>query len=291
MAQPQVENGSVLFATELMLAMCRSDFSVQQLRLMLVIGMMTYGVGKSKSEISIHDLRYAADMKKFRVEETLAQLIAANAIFRQELSNGDFLLGIQKDFDKWLLPQRGNALKGKSINNNTSALEDINNTNLKALPDSGKPDSNANTPAGRFLGYVLKEMALNLTIPAWRGEYAKAVQLYTEALELAQSPTEAMYALKDYFDYKADAAFRAKVNRPITLLAADFGRWYKQQPKKPKRIRLQEEATGRRWKYDFRRGWKPSEERIKPATPPNRPGATPANGGGSGADSGDKNKV
>lgn len=253
MASPQLENGHLRIADTLVIAICRSKFSASQVRILLAIMLMTYRVGKTKAEIGIEDMRYATGEKRYTIETALEKLIALNVVFCQHLVNGGTVLGIQKDFEKWntALPKIGST--------NTNVLAVTNILPVKALPKIGKK-----TAPDRFLTWVLKDLNLELSVAAWRKERKIAVSLYTKALELAHSPLEALVALKDYYSLNADAAFRAKVIRPMAYLEPGFEKWFNQLPKKPRSIREDEEVTGYRFRYNhIKRDWEMTGEKLK----------------------------
>lgn len=266
MASPQVENGAVSIADELAVAIARYKFTSVEVRMLIAVMNMTYRVGKTKSEISVDDLRYGLNEKRYRVEEAIESLVRQNVLFIQALPNGDQIIGIQKDFEKWGLPgveplsksivlqNSGNTLKGGST------LYKVNTTSI-VVPKIG----NHNAPPDKFLKFVLKEMGLTLGVAKWRKERQSAHALYKVALGLCHEPLAALTAMKDHFEDKADTNFRTRVNMPCTYMLATFAQWQKQIPNKPRSIRTDEEITGYRFRYDVRKGrWVSSGHKIKP---------------------------
>lgn len=259
MANVQVEDGALAIADKLVVAMLREDFTAVQFRVIFAIMNMTFRVGKTKAIITNDDLRYATNSKAYKVQAAVGDLLDRKILFAQHLTNGQRLLGIQKDYDQWL-PKMGTTIN--------SYLE-VNNNNLarSAVPKMGNKGQRGNslTPPGRILTWVLKELNIELKLGAWRKEYSKMVELYVTALDLAHEPYEAYRAIKDYFDFLDDPSFRSKVTRPASFMLTGFKNWYRQLPKKTKDIREQEEVTGYRFRYNIRYSrWEMSNEKLKP---------------------------
>lgn len=266
MASPQVENGAVSIADELAVAIARYKFTSVEVRMLIAVMNMTYRVGKTKSEISVDDLRYGLNEKRYRVEEAIESLVRQNVLFIQALPNGDQIIGIQKDFEKWGLPgveplsksivlqNSGNTLKGGST------LYKVNTTSI-VVPKIG----NHNAPPDKFLKFVLKEMGLTLGVAKWRKERQSAHALYKVALGLCHEPRAAIVAIKDYFEEVADTNFRTRVNMPMTYMLSRFEQYQKQIPKKPRSVKQDEEITGYRLRYNIKQGrWVRTNDRIKP---------------------------
>ena len=241
MASPQAEDGHLKIADSLVVAICRAEFSAVQMRILLAVMNMTYRVGKTKASISADDLRYATGAKAYKVQKAMGELVDRRVLFVQHMVSGTRLVGIQKDYDLWL-PKTGNA--------NTSLLVSNNNPPVRELPKMGNKGNHA-TPPGRILTWMLRELNIELTLGAWRKEYSNMVKLYTMALDLAHTPSEAIRALRDYFDYLDNPSFRAKVTRPASYMTTGFTNWYKSIPPKPRDIGEQEEITGYRFRYNL----------------------------------------
>ena len=254
MASPQHENGHLKIADDLVVAICRERFSAAQLKILLAVMNMTYRVNKTKASISPDDLRYATGEKRYTIETELDKLIHRKVVYLQHLTNGIRVIGFQKDYDMWL-PKNGNA--------NTSNLNVINNISTRReLPNFGNK-GNHNTPPGRILTWMLKELNITLGTGAWRKEYSNMVKLYTTALDIAHEPKQAMQALRDYFDYLDNPSFRAKVTRPASYLNTGFHNWYKSLPPKTRDVAEQEEIMGYRYRYNLNnRRWEQTSGRI-----------------------------
>lgn len=266
MANPQVENGGITIADELAVAIARYKFTSVEVRMLIAIMNMTYRVDKTKAEISVDDLRYALNEKRYRIEEALNSLVKQNVVFVQTLPNDDQIIGVQKDFEKWgvtdteplskskVLQKSGNTLKGgyNIYNNNTTSI---------VVPKIG----NHNSPPDKLQQFVLREMGITLGVSKWRVERRSAHALYKIALELCHEPRAAIVAIKDYFEEVADTNFRTRVNMPMTYMLSRFEQYQKQIPKKPRSVKQDEEITGYRLRYNIKQGrWVRTNDRIKP---------------------------
>lgn len=262
MANPNVEDGHLKIADGLVLALVRTKSSAVGRRIMDAIMMMTYRSHRTKAQISIDDLRYALNEKKYLIERELEVLISRNMVFRQMTNANGQILGIQKDYEKWdlsmaqqiKLPQNGNAKASSNTSTNT-------NTSTSTLPQNG--NARKSTPE-LYLDYLQREMAIHYTIGAWRRERSAAVEMYKLALARLHNPVDAVYAMRDYFEDEADLGFKTRVRMPATLLLKGFPRWLKYLPNKPKSVRADEEYDGIRYRWDSKlQYWQPTKDKLK----------------------------
>lgn len=266
MASPQVENGGITIADELVVALCRSSFTAREFRVIMSIMNMTYRVNKTKAEISVDDLRYATNLKKFMVEDALENLARQNVIFVQGLPNGDQIIGLQKDYEKWGLTDIGETSKSIVLPKSGNVLHtDKPLYSNKPIRSTVPKLGNSVTPPDKLLEYFLKELGLKLGIGRWKAERKSAHALYKLALELCHEPREAVYAIKDFFEEIADTNFRSRVNMPMTYMLSGFAQYQKQIPKKPRSVKTDEEITGYRLRYNVKQGrWVRTNDKLKP---------------------------
>lgn len=261
MANPQVEQGHLKIASELLQAIRQTDLTGLQLRIILTVMELTYGVGKLKAEISIEDLKLllgTQNLRPNRIAKALDDLIAMNMLFRQELSSEKQILGVQKDFDRW----NRSGYRESEQNVHTSSYI----TSKHKATSSEQNVRRLDTVPGQLLTYLQEKLGTKFSLSVWRVEYSRARKLYAEALEKSRDTREALYALKDYSDYLLeDEWFRENVNFPCGYMLTRFERWYKHQPKKPKSVQSDEQALGRRMRFNSRtRNWEVTNERIQP---------------------------
>lgn len=238
MASPQLENGAIQIAHDLYLALERVDFNRLESRVIRAVIYLTYGAGKTKAEIQPEDIRYLLGaekkLKTARIEETIARLLNRGVLFEGLMPNGTKLLGLQKDYDKW--DKMSPTLQEVNIYiNNTSSIE-----------------GDKMSPPERLLAYVQRKSKFKYGVSAYRVERKYAKQLYIEALSLTRSPLEALYLLKDFIDEHADWMQQKGVKFICTYLSSRFAAWAAQIPRKPLAVKEDEEALGKRYRYNVR---------------------------------------
>jgi phage replication O-like protein O len=240
MASPQLEDGSTAYAHDLHLAILRADFSALEIRVIEAIAHMTYGVGKKKAEISTEDIRYllGADKKlrTDRIDQVITELLTRKVLFRQELINGKQLLALQKDYDLWTDKMSLTLQDYKLIN--------INN------PSKRVGDKMSLSIPEKLLDYAQSRSKYKLSIQQWRIERKYARQLYIEVLERTRAGEEAFQLITDYIDQ--NDWMRANVQLQFTYMANRFEAWRVQIPRKPKQVREDEEALGRRYRFNVK---------------------------------------
>lgn len=240
MADVQLENGGVSYAHDLHLAILRADFSALEIRVIEAVAHMTYGVGKKKAEISSEDIRYllGADKKlrTDRIEEAVSGLLTRKVLFRQELVNGKQILAIQKDYEQW---------RDKM----SLTLQDYKFINLNIIPERVGDKMSSSAPE-RLLAYAQSKCKFTYSIAAWRTERKYARQLYIDVLGKTASAEEAFNLITDYIDQ--DVWMQANVKMQFTYMSSRFEAWRVQIPRKPREIRENEEALGKRYRFNVK---------------------------------------
>lgn len=146
-ARPQLENGHLRVANELMEAIARTRIPGEARQVFDVIIRKTYGFNKKNDRISLSQFCLATGIKKPRVCRAILKLIAMNLIIKK--GNGTCCsYAINKDFDEWnplpkkiTLPKKGTSVTQKG--NNRSPKRDIQKTKDTITKDtpSFSPDS------------------------------------------------------------------------------------------------------------------------------------------------------
>lgn len=256
MASPQLEDGHLKIASELHRAIYQQGFTSLERSVIDVVMDLTYGANKGKAEMSIEDIRYMLgnlpNLRTDRLTKAVAKLIENRVLFKQQVSEGKFLLGIQKDYEKWFL-------EGDDKMSSLSSLY-----KYKANTTQSGQNVTQTTP-GLFLDYLQRILDFKYSLKAWKVEYPRAKQLYREALQALRNPTDALYALKDYADYLAeDEWFRENVGFPTSYMLTRFERWLRHQPRKPLSVQSDENALGRRFRYNQKtKNWEVTQDRIE----------------------------
>lgn len=259
MASPQLEEGYLKIAFSLSAALAQAGFSALELQVILTVMNLTYGRNQTKAEMSIDDLRFLlgnrTNARTPRVEKVVNDLLDKNVLFKQGINQHRFILGLQKDFEKW------GAVEPKSANSNDN-VSSYNNNNTN---QSSKLAKSSSVPM-QLMEYVAKLTGVSYkSIMFSRLELGRANKLYAQALQFYRSPLEASWALRDYADYVfADQWARDNAKMPIALMGRDFERWMKALPKKTRDIEANEKFSGFRMRYNLRkREWEEVRAPVK----------------------------
>lgn len=189
-----------------------------------------------------------ARLRNDRVQEALDGLVEKHLVFRQQLANGEHLLGIQKDFDKWGV----HSEKVDKLVHPTNVTDCINTKAISTTRVDKDVQSNLLTTE-RLLWYMLTALNLKYGYKLVGVELKRCKAIYTQALGLTRSPEDAYWAVRDYADYLlADDWFRGNVKFPFAYMLTRFERWYKAIPKKTWDLREEEKHIGRRYKWNFK---------------------------------------
>jgi phage replication O-like protein O len=245
MANPQLENGSIAIALDLLIAIARYDLTGLERRVLDAVIYVTYGSQptRTKAEMTIEDIRYllGADdkLRTDRLKAALDKLIGEGIIFRQELVNGKQLLGVQKDYDRWVPPD-----KMSEVNINIKSSLRSNTYKISSDKMSGAP-----TPV-KLMEYAMSQTQFRYSTSTYRAELKQAKRLYLEVLGKVMNGELAYNLIVDYID--EHDWIRQHTRFIFTHMNSTFFQWYAQIPRKPREIRESEEALGRRYRYNVR---------------------------------------
>ncbi len=257
MANPQVENGAVSIATSLHQAIFQTDFTSLERRVLDIVIYMTYGYSRTKTELSVHDIRYLlgpVDKNRTdRIQKVFNDLLAKRVLFNQEIGDGRFLVGVQKDYEKWLneVPKH-DKMSGIQLYSN-------NITNSYSIHDKM-------SPIEKLVGYTCKALNLKLPFKLLGIERNRAKILYLHVLKELGEPVPALHFLKDCVDMIAEDKYvQENVRFPMAYMANQVDTWLARTPKKTRTVLIDEEITGYRFRYDVKKGrWVRSGDKIKP---------------------------
>lgn len=110
MANPQVENGYIRIASELLSAMTKTEFRGSEFMILLAVISKTYGWNKAKDQISLTQFQQLTGMDRKSCARAIKRLVAQEVLGSVK---GDTRCSstywIQKDYDKWVRITSGNG--------------------------------------------------------------------------------------------------------------------------------------------------------------------------------------
>ena len=136
MANPQVENGHVDIANEIIEAIVKTYFSSSESRIFWAIVRKTWGWHKKTDRISYTQFETMTGMSRRHIAPALKRLISRQII--TQTGNGYTLeYGVQKDYEQWkIITQTGNAsLKSLPEQVTKKIITQTGNASLKSLPE------------------------------------------------------------------------------------------------------------------------------------------------------------
>ena len=166
---PQVENGYLVIANELMEATLKIKMNDYERRVWFAVMRLTYGWNKKESPISLSEISKLTGLQKGHVSRAVKSLIERNMLYSKE--SGKYrIIGLVKHYKKWKDLPRGSSPgtpKGSSSgtpNKNTAySRSDYQEPPKGSLSgtskgsSSGTPRSSSGTPKGSSLGTLTKE--------------------------------------------------------------------------------------------------------------------------------------
>lgn len=135
---PQLENGFIRIATELMEALAGADLTARELKVALVIMRKTYGFNKKEDDVSASQIGSICNMARNHVTETLNRLEEKRVINKRIGTHG-CVIGIQKDYSLW--PIVGTKKRPITPEKHTSPKLGLVPSQDESSPDVGQVDS------------------------------------------------------------------------------------------------------------------------------------------------------
>ena len=122
MASPQLENGYLKIANEIMDALIKNNLSGQEVRAILFVIRKTYGFNKKEDYIALRQFWEILGISKTRASQVVNSLGLMKILTVTENLNGKVKKYLfNKDFDKWVIPLR-KSVTGKVFRNNRSSI-------------------------------------------------------------------------------------------------------------------------------------------------------------------------
>ncbi|MBU0635019.1 MAG: replication protein [Candidatus Omnitrophica bacterium] len=101
-ANPQVEDGYVQIANELMDAIISYPFKNSELKIVLTIIRKTYGWKKKKDRLSFSQISKLSRVSIRHTKRVIKNLVLDNVILKEKIANNN-ILGLNKDYYSWSL--------------------------------------------------------------------------------------------------------------------------------------------------------------------------------------------
>jgi len=161
MANPQLENGYVRIASELIEALARAKFNGTQRRIIDVVIRNTYGYGKKTASLSDGFISRATGIHPKQINREINTLITNNVLYLE--SKGDFtnarIIGLNKNYEAWA----GNYLV--TTNKNIGTNENIEKGgNEKVEKVVTKPLHNKENVKKNIKIYPMGSLEMSLTL-------------------------------------------------------------------------------------------------------------------------------
>lgn len=231
------EDGALVIALDLQLAIMRQDFSALERRVLDAIMRYTYAAGKTKAEITAEDIRLMIEgdkrVRTDRIDAVLVKLTEQSVLTCQAWNDGQ-LIGIQRDSTRW---------GGQSVH---ASYENIN-INNKYISRSGA-DKLSIPASAALVAYSEQRSGFKHLPTTWRVENSWAGKLLRKVLALTNDPVLARQLIEDYIE--ENEWMRLNVQRQFAYMFSRFDQWYRQIPRKPRDIQENQEALGKRYRYD-----------------------------------------
>ncbi len=142
MTTPQIENGFTMIANELLEAILGSGFSHREQSVILAIVRKTYGYAKKEDDMSAAQIGAVCGVARQHVTSTLNALAARNVINKRAGRFG-MIIGIQKDYRKWISADRLKELvaAGQPVGSDSPDLGQVLNQDALETETAGSPES------------------------------------------------------------------------------------------------------------------------------------------------------
>lgn len=112
MASPQVENGHLKLANEIVEVIARTNLSPYETRILFALWRKTYGWNKKNDVISISQIVSMTSIHKSHVCHALNRLIKRNIVVKIGVARTGNKLQFQKDYTRWIeLPKQATVAR------------------------------------------------------------------------------------------------------------------------------------------------------------------------------------
>jgi len=136
MANPQIENGHIKIATEIMEQLCRFRIPGEVRQVMDAVVRKTYGWNKKADIITLDQFTELTGLDKPNICRALSKLTTHNII---KTDNGQYSL--QKDFDQWVPFGRVIVQSDNVVNSDNTIVQSDNNLLSKVTTEIIKSDN------------------------------------------------------------------------------------------------------------------------------------------------------
>lgn len=140
MSTPQLEDGFVRIANELLEAILGGGFSLHEQSVILTVIRKTYGYGKKEDDMSAAQIGSICGVARQHVTSTLNGLVARNVLNKRAGRFG-MIVGIQKDHRKWISKAQLKAMTTSPESGHGSPESGLVQNMDMGSPESGRVDS------------------------------------------------------------------------------------------------------------------------------------------------------
>lgn len=148
MANPQIENGHLKIANELVEAFARTRFHNEASRVLFALLRLTYGWQKKEAEITLNQLVDLTCLAKPNICRAVSELIKMNIITKKDGKKGA-IYALQKNYDIWNRLKKGTGIikrDNETLSNEITKQPKPNNSKASHIsvikPDNDKLLSN-----------------------------------------------------------------------------------------------------------------------------------------------------
>lgn len=134
---PQLEDGYLRIANELLDKIIRFDFSKRQYQVLLFIIRKTYGYRKKVDQISYSQIEAATGLDHSAAVKTVSELVAMHVVSKQHGQHAQ-VIGINKNYLEWVLVSKQHP----SVKTTLRGCQNDTKRGVKTTPTKDKPKNN-----------------------------------------------------------------------------------------------------------------------------------------------------
>ncbi len=101
-ASPQVEDGYIQIANELIDAIISYPFKNSELKIVIAVIRKTYGWKKKKEQLSFSQISKLSRVSIRHTKRVIKKLVLDNVVLKEKIANNN-ILGLNKDYYSWSL--------------------------------------------------------------------------------------------------------------------------------------------------------------------------------------------